>query len=272
MTNQKCPWRFGEPCEVTDFVTPHNVGVREAAVLLTGTDPDTTVENAAIWIRDEFIYPLDAKGNPSADGQLKRYQHSWCKWMFSKYVYYMWAYPNEVLLTRKGICIATANLCTSVMVALGLDAWTVLGEVRKAKDDALIGYHAWTDVLYRGERTSVETTVEEKVNILFPAKFTGDRCSEWAQTRNLYYVPQSKFNQNEYILDSRGDKGFIMMELIGLPASQVEKRGFYNTKVMAGLETRVLSPLGRLNARRIEKDWRKEEKVAKALIRRAYHA
>ncbi len=263
----QCRWRFGEPCLVTDFITPNNVGVQHEAELLRGATPDESVENAASWIRDEFTYPLDKKGNPCASGQLKKYQYSWCKWGFSKYVYYMWAYPNEVLLTHKGICIQTANLLTSVYRALDLDAWTVLGEVRKAKSDELIGYHAWTDVVYKGERHTVETTVEEDVNILFPITSTHLRVSEWAQARDLYYIQEAKMRETNYI--AGGMQSSIITELIGLPVSQVTTKGFYNTLALAGvLDDYVLV---KPNPKLIAKEWQREERQAKTLIREAYH-
>jgi len=266
MSCPKCPWRFGEPCLVTDFVTPDNIGVREAVALLNGEDPDTTIENIAAWVRDDFQYPLDKKGNPCASGRLQRYQVSWHNWLFSKYVPYMWAYPNEVLLTKKGICIATANLCTSAYRAGGLDAWTVLGEVRRAKSDALVGYHAWTDVLYKEARTTTETTVEEKVNILFPADLTTARGSLWAQKRDLYYVPQSRFREDEYIAE--GPLGGIMMELIGLPAGMANQN-LHKTRVLAGLAM-PFSILEKVSPMHIENERRKEELQVKTLIREAY--
>lgn len=147
----KCPWRFGEECLVTDFVTPGQIAVQEAAVPFVLPDNDESIEYVAAWIRDQFSYPLDRKGNPSASGLLKRYQRSRCKWEFSKLVYYMWAYPNEVLQSHRGICIDTANLCASVLRALDIPARVVLGEIRQPSDNALIGYHAWAEVKYRGE-------------------------------------------------------------------------------------------------------------------------
>ncbi len=265
----KCRWRFGEPCLVSDFVTPDNVGVREAAELLKGDTPDKTIENVTKGIIP-FTYPLDKKGNPCASGQSRRYQYSWCKWMHSRYVYYMWSYPNEVLLTQRGICIDTANLCTSVLRALDLDAWTVLGEIHKAKpenNDQLIGYHAWTNVMYKGEWHTIETTVEENVNIIFPITSTCMKISEWAQGRNLYYLQESKFRENNYI--AGGMQGGIMAELIGLPVSVVQKKGFYNTLALAGVleDYTLVNP----NPKLIAKEWHKEERQAKSLIRAAYH-
>ena len=265
----KCPWRFGEECLVTEFVTPKQIAVQEAAVPFVNPDDDLSIESVAAWIRDEFTYPLDNKGNPSASGMLKRYQRAWCRWECSRFVYYMWAYPSEILQSRKGICIDTANLCVSVLRALKIPAWVVLGEIRQARDNALIGYHAWAEVKYKGEYCTIETTVEKPVNIIHKVTDTQSRHSDWATERNLYYIPEARYDESGY--RSLGPQGGIMMQLIGLPSAMVSSKGFYNTLVTAGMADDTPSSICSGTNTTLAKAWQKEEAVAKGKIREAYN-
>ncbi len=274
MINCPVPWRpLGELCSVTDFIQSDNCGIVAEADRLRGVIENSTIENIAAFVRDEFKYPFNKKGEPCASGQEKYHQVSWCKWLTSVYAPYQWNYPNVVLKLKRGICIDTANLFTSLCAASGFDdAYTVLGEVRTPNLNKLIGYHAWGEKIYKGEPCSVETTVEEPVNIIFPGKDTYDRCSDWASKRGIYYIPQSKYNKKGYI-DNLGplghQLGVIMMELIGLPAGMAN-RDLHRARVMAGLLL-PFSPFEPVNPKKVEAERRKEEKVLQSLIRGAYH-
>ncbi len=126
-------------------------------------------------------------------------------------------------------CAETANLATSLLIAGDIpNSWVVLGEVRTAKDDRLLGYHAWSECPYLGSQHVMETTVDEKdVNILAPISSAYDRQSQWAQNANLYYLPQSRYNASEYI--GEGPLGGMMVKLMGLPAKRVLLFGFDKT-------------------------------------------
>lgn len=232
------PWRYGERYLVTEFIQHQNVAVREIAGALPNKGAispvrtftqDDFVLAASIHIRDGYYYPLDSAGNPSASGQLLRYKKGFMSYHFKKCEDYVWALPCEVINTKCGYCAETANLATSLLIAGGIpNSWVVLGEVRTAKDDRLLGYHAWTECPYLGVQNSMETTVDEEgVNILLPISSAYDRHSQWAQNKNLYYVPQSRYNAGEYI--GEGPLGGMMVELMGLPAKRMLISGFDRT-------------------------------------------
>jgi len=255
------PWRFGERYLVTDFVMAKNAAIMEQAGSLAVVGGpivgDRFVEAAARWIRDEFFYPLDNAGNPSASGQLLRHQKGLLSGhFFKKCVYYMWGLPVETLFTGCGICVDTANLAGSIFRAKGLDgAWVCLGDVRSVKDDTLLGRHSWISVPYHGATYLLETTAHEiGANNLVEASQVYDRVSRWAQSKGLYYVLQARYNEGEFI--GEGPLGAQIVEVMGLPAKRV---------LLFGIDaTRSQKP------RKLYKEWRQEELIKERLLREAY--
>lgn len=254
----ECPWRFGEKYLATDFVTPSNIAIREEAdVLHEGTDDDQFIYMASRWVRDNFFYPLDRAGKPSAQGQLLRHHISLtagyhCK----KCVYYAWSLPNEVIgATKCGICVDTANLAASILRAKTIDAWVVLGDVLSAKDDTLLGRHAWVMVPVGGVNQVIETTIHEaNINNVIEAALVYDKTSWWAQDKGIYYSVQARYNEKEYI--GEGPLGGQIMELFFLPAKRVMIFGLNGTR--------------RLKPRKLYKEWRQEERIKTALVAEAY--
>lgn len=222
-------WRWGERYLVTEFIQHQNVAVKEIASSLPANNQDEFVLAASVHIRDSYYYPLDDAGNPSTSGQLLRYHKGFMSYHFKRCESYVWGLPVEVINTKAGYCAETANLATSILIARGIpNSWVVLGEVRTAKDDRLLGYHAWTECPFSGAQHAMETTVDEKdVNILAPISSAYDRQSQWAQNANLYYLPQSRYNASEYI--GEGPLGGMMVQLMGLPAKRVLLFGFDKT-------------------------------------------
>ncbi|GAH35812.1 unnamed protein product, partial [marine sediment metagenome] len=124
------PWRFSERYLATDFVQTKNISILEEAGLLYKQNNGNFVRGVADYIRDNFYYPLDNAGNPSASGQLLRHQKGFMAYHFKNCVYYAWSLPNEVVATGCGICIDTANLATSLLRAKeNAETWVVLGDV-----------------------------------------------------------------------------------------------------------------------------------------------
>jgi len=159
--NGKIPivdWRFGDKYYVTEFITPRNVMVENIARLYKGRSEIESFINVARWIRDKFYYPLDWRGQPSCDGQFLKSRKRFGSYHFRKCVAYMWLFPPETINMGFGICIDTALLATSVLIAMGLDAWCVLGAIYDNKGE-LIGYHAWTEVLIDNTWYLLETTI-----------------------------------------------------------------------------------------------------------------
>lgn len=234
-------YRFSDIWDIRDFINPR----------LTTTfvgEGDKVVEDIALFIRGQFVYPLIGE-NPSADAKFQRFHKNLCRYYFSKYVYYMWSFPQETLAQKLGICIDTANLATSLLVSK-IDAWCCLGEVRATKDGTLLGYHAWEKCPYKGELTIMETTVHQPANTLVTTKNAYDRNSTWAIVSGLYYVEQAKYNNKEF----QGDSSVVAS--MNLPAKRVWLFGLEKTKL--------------LPARKLYREWRREEQWKTKLLEEAY--
>lgn len=251
------PWRFNERYLATDFVQNENVAVKEEADKLDWRgNSDKFVEEVAAWVRDNFYYPFDSGGNPSASGQLLRHQRGFMKWHFKRCVNYMWSLPNEVLVIGAGICIDTSNLVGSVLRAKALDnSWICLGDVNSSKDDTLLGRHAWIEIPYHNLAYLMETTVHDTgTKNLIQASKVYDRDSEWAQKAGLYYTVQAKYNESEFI--GEGPLGAGILEVMGLPTNRVLLFGIERTKLQ--------------KPKQLYKEWRKEELIKENLLREAY--
>lgn len=260
MSHQEVPWRFGERATTYDFLQVENVAVREEAcnMLAPGGDLNRHFESLAKWIRDGFEYPLNSSGQPCAEGVFRYGRQTVCGWHYEKAVNYMWLYPNEVLSFRHGICIDTANLAVTVGICLGLKALVILGEVRSAKDDQVLGYHAWYQSPYLDEPYVIETTVHEPgSNNIVSTKDAYDKNSAWAQTRGLYYFVQARYNRDGY--QELGPLGAKLPLLLGLPAKHAMVYGIQHT-----MEHREKNP------RMLARAWRLEEGYLVGLIKEAY--
>lgn len=187
------PWRFGERYLVIDFITPNNISIVDAVKALVNEPLDVFIENVAKWIRDEFIYPFDSQGNPSAQGQLLRNKTGFTSYLFKKCVDYMWSLPNETVLMEAGICIDTSNLVESVLRNKLVDAWCVLGSVKNSITNEILGYHAWIEVPYRGILHVLETTIHEMgiINLVKAEEI-------YDGSMDVYYVPMAHYNEEAY--------------------------------------------------------------------------
>ena len=262
-------WRWGERYLITDFIQKNNVAVREIADSLqvwpySLSNQDKFVLAASVHIRDGYYYPLDAGGNPSCSGQVLRYRKALMSYHFKRCEDYVWALPCEVINTKCGYCAETANLATSILIAGNIpNSWVVLGEVRTAKDDRLLGYHAWTECPLSGSQNVMETTVDQEgVNILAPISSTYDRQSQWAQSANLYYRPQSRYNADEYL--GEGPLGGMMVQLIGLPAKRVLLR-FGELPDRAAIASTL-----KVKSKRLRREYSQEARIIKQLLLEAY--
>lgn len=185
-------WRFGEEYYIVEFVTPKTYMIEKIAEKLKGRDEVETILNIAKFIRDEFYYPLDSRGNPSCDGQFLKSRKSVFSYHFRRCVPYMWLFPSETLNMRFGICIDTSLLATSIMRRLDIDAYCVLGAVRD-KRGQLLGYHAWTEFMLNKEWFILETTIHEKdsANII-------RRTDGYQGKYGIIYDPYAMFNEKDY--------------------------------------------------------------------------
>lgn len=259
-----CPWRPAR-CLVTDFITPNNVAVKEQSdkiKKLCKTDDDY-IAACAKFVGDEFEYPLDYMGNPSAGMSFKMYDKGrWWKYFFSKTMDYTWKYPNEVLVSKLGICEGTANLYTSLLLAGGVPAKTALGAVVNVKDDSVAGYHAWTEMVYKGNRSTNETTIHPYADTIKKAASTYNSESDWATSNGIYYRLESLMNDTGY--EAEGDLGKEMVSLMGMSAQKYDR--LYLECFGIG---DVLDKIK--NKRRlIAKEWAKSENIKQHILKLAY--
>jgi len=257
-------YRFGDKYFVTEFIQPDTFEVRNVAKTLRNTSaypyphlsPDKEVELVSVFVRQDFTYPLDHSGNPATNGIFKRYRAGWGQYLYNVFKYYVWAFPSEVMNSRYGYCAETANLMTSILRALGLEAYAAIGEVRKAIDDSLLGYHAWTVTQYLKEEYLDETTIHEDINSLIPTLVAYDHNSDFAQNGGIYYVEHARYNEMGYVGTTQLGKSGIIFSLLGKP------QGLLN---MHGLEK-----LQQENPKKLYKAWRKEEAIKINMIRGAF--
>jgi len=244
-------WRFGDKYYVTEFIMVGNSMIRDEYEKLKDADENAFIENVATWIRDNFQYPIDYRGNPAAQAQLLKYKRNPLNWMFKKCVDYHWSFPTEVLVTKLGICIDTSNLAESVLRVRPLpETYVALGEVRRTADNQLLGYHAWVELPYRNERYVLETTIHRKD--VWPLIKAND---VYGGKLDVYYIKHAYYDETKYVpVTSLG--AYQIIYLLGLPARKVQLLGF----------EKVIS----MKPRKIYRMWREEEKVKLEAIFNAF--
>jgi len=196
-------YRYRDKWPVTAFIMPHNPDIQVVAANFIHTTDDDYVKAVATYMRDNYKYPLDIFDLPSTDGQHSRYhkkilfifpRYQWKRWR-----YYVWGFPNEVIQSGLGYCAETANLGASLLIAGGINAVVVLGDVmRRGKtpeDDTLAGRHAWVRSPYKNDMYVHEYTIHEPdVNNLITVSSVCNRESDWSATGGIYYIPRAEYN------------------------------------------------------------------------------
>ena len=254
------PWRPSRWL-TTEFVRPSNVAVAEQAAALrklAATDDDY-IRMCANYVRDHFIYPLQKDGDPSAGLVFKRYDKAnICKtYFYNQVMPYAWGFPQETMKLGLGICIDTALLMTSLLIAGGIAAKCALGAIVNAKDDSVAGYHAWSKFIFKGDPSIDETTIHSKVETITRIAGVYNKYSDWATTNGIYYRQEAEFDDKVY--DSTGGLGQDMVCLMGLTPQRVECYGLVDT-------------LQRMDERRksMAKEWRKAEIIKHNILSHAY--
>ncbi len=253
------PWRFGERYLATDFVTEKNIAVSNCADNLWAgcSSPDDFISDVAVWVRDNFYYPLDSSNNPSAGAKLFRHnKSSICdSYHFKKKVYYAWSFPCEVINMGCGICIDTANLTTSLLRNKGIECSTTLGDVRSTDDHRLLGRHAWTEVIWSGQKYIIETTIHEAGVANMVLQSDVYNCnSQWAKDRGVFYQPEAGYTENSFT--GEGPLGEEIVSIMGLPANRV---------LLFGIE-KTLQKTSKV----LHNEWAREERMKTSLLREAY--
>ncbi len=259
--NVECPWRSTR-CLTTDFVTPNDVGVKEQtdAIRKFVSNDDDFIRVVCAFVRDEFKYPLDNGGNPSAGLLFKRYDKGCCgRYFFSKTMDYAWGYPNETLALKLGICIDTACLTTSLLKSGGIDAKVVLGSVVNNEDNSVAGYHAWTKFLFKGIPSIDETTIHSDAETIIAQGSVYNRTSDWSKNTGIHYENHASFDDLDYYVE--GLLGVEMACLMGMSPSMVECYGAQEAiSMMAD------------RRKKIAKEWRKADIIKHRILSEAWGA
>ena len=256
-----CPWRPAKWL-VTDFVQPNNPSIKEQAAKLRALAPkdDDFIKATAKYIRDEYQYPEQKDGDPSAGGLFKRYDNgAICKrYKYSKEMEYMWGFPCETIEIKLGICIDTSTLFTSLLIAGGVEAWNCLGEIVNAKTNEVSGYHAWPTFMYKGQRCADETTIHfDAETITSIASLYFPQSSDWVNSNGIYYREQEKFNSLEDI--GTGSLGSEMVKYMGLPPQRIQCFGLNDTLERWEKKHKVIA-----------KERRESEALTRRILNQAY--
>jgi hypothetical protein len=256
----ECPWRPARWL-TTEFVRPFTAVVIEQSTILRKlvTTDDEYIRVCATYVRDNFTYPLEKNGDPSAGLLFKRYDKGGCykKYFYTKEMDYAWSFPQEVILTNLGICIDTALLMTSLLISGGIPAKVALGAVINNKDGSVAGYHAWSTFMYQGEKCADETTIHSKVETINRITSLYYDTSDWSKDNGIHYRQDADFDNKVY--DATTELGKDMVCLMGLPAQRVECYGIQDT-----LEYREKK------RRNMAKEWRKTEIIKQHILSQAY--
>jgi hypothetical protein len=256
----ECVWRPARWL-TTEFVRPFTVAVAEEATALRKlvTTDDEYIKVCANYVRDNFTYPLEKNGDPSAGLVFKRYDKGKCRgWYYNQTMEYAWGFPQETIKTKLGICIDTALLYTSLLIAGGVPSKVALGAVVNAKDGTVAGYHAWSTFIYKSEPCANETTIHSPdVETLTKLSSVYDYGSDWAKNTGIYYRQEAEFDNKTY--DATGQLGKNMVCLMGLTPQRVECYGLTDT-------------LERMDKKRksMAKEWRKAETFKHEILTQAY--
>jgi hypothetical protein len=263
------PWRPAQWL-TTDFIQPDNIAVKEqAAVLkrLCRTD-DEFVEACAVFVRDGFVYPNKKNGEPSAGLIFKRYDKgniikSYC---YNQTMDYAWGFPNETLKLKRGICIDTALLMTSLLLAGGVPSKCALGAVVNAKTGEVAGYHAWSTFIYKDEPSADETTIHFEADTITRLTSVYDPNSDWASTNGIWYRQEAEFDDKLY--GATGKLGVEMVSLMGVAPVRT-------LSIVGDIKTYGLQDaLERLEAKRkfMAREWSKADTLKQNILNKAYGA
>ena len=194
-------YRFGEVYKVTDFIQVENPTCQEFVepyliFFMKQKSNDRFIEELSNVINVGFEYPLNILSQPSPEASLSRYQPIpllpiWFNW--SKRVDYNWQFPCETIVTKRGICIDTANLYITLLLAnTGINAFVCIGRVYQTKDNVFLGGHAWGLQKYRGNWWITETTIHTGINNMILAD------DIYNKKLDVYYVLDGKYHTTDF--------------------------------------------------------------------------
>jgi hypothetical protein len=184
-----------EKYDVREFIQVNHEWLREIAEKLRKPSQLETVKNVYRFNVREIQYPFRADGKPAIGFEFKAFPwliYGFFKLYLAEYQQeYAWLMPSQLLKFKYGICVDTANLCTTLLRILGINAYTVLGVV--VGGGKYYG-HAWTIAEADGEWYFLETTIHK-------GKPPVIKLSELPSRVQLNYVEVARFNEKEVHVD-----------------------------------------------------------------------
>jgi hypothetical protein len=185
-----------ERFDVREFIQVNHELLKEIAGKLKETGmPFETVKNVYRFNVREIQYPFRADGKPTIGFEFKAFPwliHGFFKLYLAEYRQdYAWLMPSQLLKLKYGICVDTANLCTTLLRVLGFNAYTVLGVI---EGGGKYYGHAWTIVEVGGVWYFLETTIHKGRPPVI-------RLSELSNRVQLNYIEVARFNEKEVNVD-----------------------------------------------------------------------
>ena len=188
---------LGEENLVTDFIQVDNPVMQRIAARFPA-DRDSAIKAVAAYIAKKLEYPLDYRGRPTAARNTKLFKFWNGFYLTDENVDYGWLLPSQAFMVRKGICVDSSCLATTLLRIKNVKAWTVLGVILKTKSGKVLGFHAWTEAVKAcGEHVLLETTVHPKPAQLVAAE------KIYLGGLPVTYDPIAWFNEKEYFEDKQ---------------------------------------------------------------------
>jgi len=196
---------LGEENYVTAYIQVENPAMQRIASRFPA-EPDQAIKAVAAYVAKKLEYPLDYRGRPTAARNTKVFKFWNGFYLTDENVDYGWLLPSQAFMVRKGICVDSSCLATTLLRIKNVKAWTVLGVILKTRTRRILGFHAWTEaVKARGQHLVMETTVHPKPAKLVPAK------QMYLGGLSITYDPLAWFNETEYFEDKEKTRRYEEM-------------------------------------------------------------
>ena len=185
-----------EKYDVREFIQVNHELLKEIANKLREPGmPFQTVKNVYRFNVREIQYPFRADGKPALGFEFKAFPwlvYGFFRLYLAEYQQeYAWLLPSQLLKLKYGICVDTANLCTTLLRISGLNAYTVLGVM---EGSGKYYGHAWAIVEANGEWYFLETTIHKGHPPVI-------KLSELPNRVQLNYVEVARFNEKDVYVD-----------------------------------------------------------------------
>lgn len=185
-----------EKYDVRQFIQINHDALKTLAnSLKKSEDKLKVVKNVYRWNVENIYYPFRPDGKPAIGFTIKAFPwliYGFFKLYLAEYEQeYAWLLPSQLLKFKYGICIDTANLCTTLLRILCVDAYTVLGVV---EGGGRFYGHAWTIAEAGGEWYLLETTIHKgRPPVL--------RLEEVDKNLRVKYIEVGRFNESHVHVD-----------------------------------------------------------------------